>query len=215
MTTKGEIKSQARAILLGESDFARGELKAAAFLAEALFSGITAKTGKPYLEHLQRVSAAAPDYLKPAGLLHDLPEDIPDWDCRDLKDIGVSDFTAYAVDTMTRRKGEPRLDRVVLIGIEDAVIPLKRIDMRDNSNYLYYPHLPDQKRLERLNEYFMADRYLDCIQSRLIAPGTDFVEWAVTQPPEAIDWNVIGKQSSTPLPQPQFRVQRQRTLVVG
>lgn len=185
----------------------KGELAASVYLAETLFEGITDKTGRPYFDHLQRVSAGIADYhTKPIGFLHDILEDIDGWSGMDLLEIGFSNHTVLGVVAMTN-DGEPYFDFIVRCGMFPQSIIGKKSDLQDNSDTLRLRRLPNEKDIERLKKYHLAYHYLDDIEKGAIPKRTPFGTWLAAQPVDMQDWHLFAKHSSegkpssrTPMP---------------
>lgn len=195
MQTKEDIKARAREILLGTGK--KNELGAAIYLAETLFESRVDKAGKPYVGHLQRVASGVPDPLKPAAYLHDTVEDIAGWNFQDLKDIGFGDFTVSAIRAVTKQsEEEPYFDAMVRVGLTPHAIPLKRSDLRDNSNLLRLDRKPLAKDFERVTKYFLADKYLEDIQEGRALSGTPFAQWMSEKPENLRDDALVKKETA-------------------
>ena len=109
----------------------REQMNAHDFAAKA-HSGQVDKIGKPYIEHLTRVSARLPEELKDAGFLHDILEDT-DVTEEDLVSEGFDSRTVSAVVAVTRVPGETYFEfiqRVCESGID--AIEVKIADVEDH-----------------------------------------------------------------------------------
>jgi len=102
----------------------------------AKHAGQVDKAGRPYIEHVMAV-AAMNDNLGPdavmAGLLHDIVEDT-DVTLDDLREMGYSDRIVSAVDSVTRREGEPYFDMVRRAAADPLGCLVKLADNAHNSD---------------------------------------------------------------------------------
>lgn len=191
MNVKNELKDQA-AYTISRG----GEIAAARFLGVWLFLGVKDKGGDHYFNHLDRVAGGVAEEFKAIAYLHDVLEDIPEWTIQDLKDIGFSARTIEGVLALTKNAGHPYFDEMVRIGMVPQAIPVKRSDLRDNSNLLRLSHLPQLDDIKRVRKYFMADRYLRDIEEKKFQPGTLFAAWMAAQPENRQDWDLFREYSS-------------------
>lgn len=204
---KNDIKSFAQTLLNSAAPalpVQARELPAAIYLAETLFADKTDKAGKPYIGHLQRVAGGVRDDLKPAAFMHDLIEDIEGWTFDDLKEIGFSDYTLDAIRAVTKIDGghEPYFDAMQRVGLTPQAIPLKRSDLKDNSNIFRFENKPLMRDFERVTKYFFADKYLADIESGKTAPGTPVRDWMAQKPETLQDFALVEKESSPKLKTP-------------
>ena len=183
---KETLKNNARRILNDKGgSLAEREELAATYLVEVLFADIRDKAGAPYLGHLYRVAGGVGPALKAAALMHDLLEDIPGWTAEDLAEIGFSARTIKAVQAVTKKPGgEKYFDAMMRLSHNSDGIEIKRSDLRDNSNLLRLTRLPNIKDFNRVAKYFLADKYLQDVQEKNCAPGTNVLEWMQTKPNE-------------------------------
>ena len=89
------------------------------------------KNGSPYIVHLIRVACEVPtERLKVIALLHDVVEDT---DCT-YKEISkhFGDEVMYAVECLTRRKGEAYAEYIDRLKINPNAVPVKIADIADN-----------------------------------------------------------------------------------
>jgi hypothetical protein len=193
---KDQVKAEAKTLFE-----TKGALAAAAYLADTLFADVTDKAGAAYTGHLYRVAADIADYhIKPIGYLHDVIEDVAGWDADDLYDIGFDEYTVDGVIGVTRNWGEPYFDFIVRCGQTPQSIPVKRSDLKDNSNILRMPKLPDAEDIARLKKYLLSEYYLKDVQTGVIKAGTEFGVWMKSQPKEMHDWHIFAENSSEPNP---------------
>ncbi len=112
-----------------------------------LFKDKTDKEGRPYIEHLVRVSSnMSTPSGKCLGLLHDVVEDIPRITFEDLQEFGIPDDVisalrlvthTYSTKDMTRKEKisiyDAEIDKIINSG-NSLAIELKYWDMSDNYN---------------------------------------------------------------------------------
>lgn len=118
-----------------------------AILVRILFKNKKDKAGKPYIDHLFRVSNKMTTVEgMVAGLLHDVVEDILDIDFDDLLDIGIPLNIIEVLKLITNEKSTRKLtkeekllrynkkiDSIVASG-NDLALELKLADISDNFN---------------------------------------------------------------------------------
>jgi (p)ppGpp synthase/HD superfamily hydrolase len=119
------------------------------------------KGGKPYIQHLQRVSEAVPDYgpnheLKVIALLHDILEDCKEWNRESLSQI-FNDRIAYCVQILTRNKDEDYFSYIRRIrdSKDGYCVTVKVQDLKDNMDITRLKSLC-QTDLERIHKYHKA-----------------------------------------------------------
>lgn len=102
------------------------------------------KAGRPAIEHVRAVAAALRqqgEHAEMAGLLHDAVEDTP-ITAEELRRRQCPEPVVRAVESVTRRPGEPYLDMVT----RAAADPLGRlVKLADNA------HNSDETRLQQLD----------------------------------------------------------------
>lgn len=198
---KIDVKTEANLILLTQ-----GQLGAAQYLAQTLFSGKPDKGGQPYFGHLERVANGIHSGNNPCrnaiqaiAYMHDLIEDIDGWTCEDLADIGFDAFIIEGVRAVTKSgEGAPYFDEMVRLGRTPQAIPVKKSDLRDNSNLLRLPHLPTDEDIARVRKYYLSHCYLSDVESGHTAPGTPFASWMKFQPAARQDWGLLRQHSAHP-----------------
>jgi (p)ppGpp synthase/HD superfamily hydrolase len=120
-----------------------------AFVAE-LFSGITDKGGKPYVDHCRRVMTGLPEWCsddaRHAALLHDVVEDIPSakWEA------GLQAYNLRVVELVIQLTRPETLTYMEWIQrIADSgdreLIAIKLSDNRDNSDPARIAQLPPDR----------------------------------------------------------------------
>lgn len=117
-------------------------------LAESAHAEQVDKAGNPYVEHLARVAAAVADQPVHSGLLqavawlHDVVEDT-DVDELGLIAAGMPREVIEAVEAITHRPHEPRVDYYARVRANPFALTVKLADVADNA---------DPDRLAQLDE---------------------------------------------------------------
>ena len=127
-------------------------------LVRKLFEGKTDKEGKPYVNHLLRVSGKMTSIDgKVAGLLHDVVEDIEGVSFEDLSCLGIPDNIIEALKLVTKEETTKNLTKQQKLqkynGEIDKIIESKNLlalelkiaDMRDNYDLNRLKNLPEEK----------------------------------------------------------------------
>jgi (p)ppGpp synthase/HD superfamily hydrolase len=113
--------------------------------AERCHAGQVDKAGRPYIQHPRTVAALLADHgdeAVMAGLLHDVVEDCG-VTLDQLGEMGFSETVVSAVDSVSRRPGEPYMDMIQRAGAH----PLGRlVKLADNATN------PDEQRLALLDD---------------------------------------------------------------
>lgn len=163
-----------------------GPIEAAKFLVGKLFEGI--KYGnRPYYEHLEHVGEAQRKRPGPLGhrmaaaYMHDLLEDIKGWEAQDLLDIGFTRNVIDMIQAVTKKPGENYFNAMQRLSVtqengKDVIyadaIYIKLADLGMNSNAGGLPQAPNEKDLARMQKYWLAQRYLEAVLNKEIAPGS-------------------------------------------
>lgn len=117
-------------------------------LAERAHAAQVDKVGRPYVEHLTRVAAAVAEHPVSPGLaqavawLHDVIEDTELGEV-DLMAAGMPRVVVEAVEAITHRPHEPRVDYYLRVQANPLALAVKLADVIDNS---------DPERLAQLDE---------------------------------------------------------------
>lgn len=104
------------------------------------------KGGQPYCEHLyyvsnesinkyynhQSISSSDIRIIKTIGLLHDLVEDIPEWNIERLWDEGFSSDIVEAVDLLTKKDNQTYDEYIDGISKNQYAICVKLADLEHN-----------------------------------------------------------------------------------
>lgn len=101
-------------------------------IAESFHRGQTDKAGKPYIEHVTRVSSKC-DTLEEriAGLLHDIVEDT-ECTLEHLQKVGFNSNIIEAISLLTRVKGQRYTKYIANISRNSIAREVKLRDLEDN-----------------------------------------------------------------------------------
>lgn len=121
-------------------------------IATLAHAGQTDKAGMPYILHSLRVMLRleSQDEMV-AGVLHDVVEDTP-VTLDDLRRAGFSGKVLSAVEALTKRDGETRLEAARRAAADPVARNVKLADNMDNMDLSRLPS-PTEKDLMRLEEY--------------------------------------------------------------
>lgn len=130
-------------------------------LAEFAHAGQTNKAGMAYIGHVARVAGAVQHPVSPAlaeavAWLHDVVEDTA-YDLDDLRDHGMPAEVVAAVEAITHRPHEPRVDYYARVRANPLALAVKLADVADNSAPERLAVLDDATR-ERLTEKYRKAR---------------------------------------------------------
>jgi hypothetical protein len=90
------------------------------------------KQGEPYIFHVMRVALACEGEARIVALLHDVVEDCEDWSVERLREKGVPDHIAFAVDVLTRRPPWDYAPYILAVAKNDLARLVKLADIRDH-----------------------------------------------------------------------------------
>ena len=115
--------------------------------------------GAPYICHPMRVALAQTDErARIVAILHDVVEDTPiTYD--DLAQAGFNADIIAAVEALTKRPGEKRIDAAVRAKANPLALQVKLADVADNMNLARIGH-PTVEDYARLREYEGVLAYL-------------------------------------------------------
>lgn len=129
-------------------------------IAARAHAGVRDKGGEPYLLHplrvVLRVSSAEE---RMAAALHDVVEDSA-WTIEDLRAEEFPSSVIAAVDALTKRPGESRMDAARRAGVDPIARRVKLADLADNMD-LGRIAQPTRQDLERIEEYRAVKAYLE------------------------------------------------------
>ncbi len=122
-------------------------------------AGDVDKAGNPYLFHpLRLMFAVNTPFEKMAAVLHDVVEDTP-VTLDDLKREGFHQDVLAAVEALTKRPGEGRLDGAARAAANPIARVVKLADVTDNMDLGRIAN-PTDKDFERLKEYVLVKKLL-------------------------------------------------------
>ena len=136
-----------------------GTLAKAIEISAHFHAGQTDKAGQPYVLHplrlmLKMVSTPA----RIAAVLHDVVEDTV-VTLEHLRWEGFTDDVLLAIDALTKRGGETRMDAAKRAAANPIARLVKLADVEDNMDLGRIP-LPEAKDYERIKEYQQVLAYL-------------------------------------------------------
>ena len=124
-------------------------------IIEHEFKYKTDKGGKPYIEHLHRVSSRFRNRKhRIVGLLHDLVEDCENWNEDKLR-AEFSDYICDAVICLTKKKHETYLDYLERVKSNNIAVEVKIADLEDNMDIKRLKEITD-KDIVRIRKYHKA-----------------------------------------------------------
>lgn len=122
-------------------------------------AGDVDKAGNPYLFHpLRLVFAVNTPFEKMAAALHDVVEDTP-VTLEELQSEGFHPDVLAAVEALTKRAGESRLDGAARAAANPIARVVKLADVTDNMDLGRIAD-PTDKDFERLREYVLVKKLL-------------------------------------------------------
>ncbi|MDR2209539.1 MAG: hypothetical protein LBE22_11275 [Azoarcus sp.] len=127
-------------------------LERAIGIAAEAHAGQLDKAGQPYILHPLRVMlrVSTPDE-RIVAVLHDVVEDSP-VTLDQLTEWGFSEVIIAAVEALTKRQGELRIEAATRAAANPVARAVKLADNADNMDLSRIPH-PTRKDYERLEEY--------------------------------------------------------------
>ena len=140
-------------------------LSAAIRIAATAHYGQFDKAGAAYILHPLRVMAQmkTTDEMI-AAVLHDVPEDCPGWSLDILAAHGLAPHIIAALDALTKRKGETRMDAARRAALNPIALRVKLADNWDNSN-MSRINSPGEKDFARMREYAEVRSFLlSCVK---------------------------------------------------
>jgi (p)ppGpp synthase/HD superfamily hydrolase len=125
--------------------------RAIAIAAEA-HAGQTDKAGAPYILHpLRMMMGLTSDEERIVAVLHDVCEDCPGWPFERLRGEGFSEEILAALDSVTKRDGEPYEEFALRAAANSIGRRVKLADLRDNSDLsrIANPSVEDHERIAK------------------------------------------------------------------
>jgi (p)ppGpp synthase/HD superfamily hydrolase len=128
-------------------------------LAAREHAGETDKGGSPYIFHpLRLMFAVKTPFEKMAAVLHDVVEDTS-VTLDDLRDEGFHPDVISAIEALTKRTGESRMEAAARAAANPIAIVVKLADVTDNMDLSRISE-PTDRDFARLKEYFAVKKYL-------------------------------------------------------
>lgn len=127
-------------------------LERAIEISAAAHAGQVDKAGQPYILHPLRVMLrVSTEHERMAAVLHDVVEDTA-VTIEQLREEGFPEPVVRAVDALTKRPGESRLEAAARAAADPVARPVKLADNAENMDMSRIPN-PTDKDLARLREY--------------------------------------------------------------
>lgn len=134
-------------------------LERAIAIASQAHAGQVDKGGQPYILHPLRVMLrVSTPYERMAAVLHDVVEDTPAT-LKSLSDEGFACEVVEAVDALTKRTGETRMQAAARAKANPIARAVKLADNAENMDISRLPN-PTAKDYERLREYESVRQFL-------------------------------------------------------
>ena len=137
-----------------------GTIEKAIELAAREHAGDTDKAGEPYVFHpLRLMFSVSKPFEKMAAVLHDVVEDTQ-ISLVDLNSMGFPQEVIDAVEALTKRDGEGRMEAAKRAAENKIALVVKLADVTDNMD-LNRIDDPTEKDFDRLKEYVQVKRFLE------------------------------------------------------
>lgn len=151
----------------------------ALWIADKAHKGQKDKAGQDYIFHPMRVAdslANSKAHFTPServehcivGMLHDVVEDT-DITIDYLREQGFPENILFAIDCLTRRKGENYQDFILRCCKSELAMRVKIADLDDNLDIKRLKHITERD-IERINRYLEARRYLSNMLAYRVNP---------------------------------------------
>lgn len=130
-------------------------LEHAIAIAAIAHTGQVDKAGAPYILHpLRMMLALSSNEERITAVLHDVVEDCAGWTFDRLRTEGFSDKIISALDSVTKRDGEPYEAFVLRAASNPIGIRVKLADLEDNCNLarITSPTAKDHARIEKYKQ---------------------------------------------------------------
>ena len=116
-------------------------LERAIVIAAEAHAGVPDKAGAPYILHpLRMMMTMTSTEERIVAVLHDVCEDCPGWTLEILRGEGFSEEILAALDSVTKRKGEPYEEFVMRAVANPIGRRVKLADLVDNSDLSRISH---------------------------------------------------------------------------
>jgi (p)ppGpp synthase/HD superfamily hydrolase len=150
--------------------FTMSTLERAIVIAAEGHAGQVDKAGAPYVLHPLRLMLRMPTPdARIVAVLHDVCEDCAGWDFERLRREGFSETVITALDSVTKREGEPYEDFVRRAAADPIGRAVKLADMEDNSD-LSRIAAPTQRDFDRIQRYRQAVALIGRLPAPLPGP---------------------------------------------
>ena len=134
-------------------------LERAIAIAAQAHAGQFDKAGEPYILHpIQVMLRVSSEQERIAAILHDVVED-SDVTLQQLREEGFAETVLEAIDALTKRRGENRMDAAHRAAANEIARRVKLADNAENSNIERIPQ-PTEKDYARLREYEQVRKIL-------------------------------------------------------
>ena len=139
-------------------------------IAARAHAGQVDKAGAPYIFHpLRLMFAVETPEEKMAAVLHDTVEDTA-ITFEDLREAGFPTEVLEAVQALTKKKGENRLEAAHRAAANPIALMVKLADVSDNMDLGRLPN-PTKKDYARLEEYKKVRSLLEAAVQQRASPG--------------------------------------------
>lgn len=118
------------------------------------------KAGQPYFNHLCRVAEQfkEDDLLYVVAILHDLLEDIPEWNIHSLRHV-FTENVCSTIEVLTKNPKEDYFEYINRIKQSSWATKVKLSDLKDNMDITRLEKITDVD-YQRLNKYLKAYQIL-------------------------------------------------------
>jgi len=129
-------------------------------IAASAHFGQVDKAGTAYILHPLRVmhNMATVDEMIVA-VLHDVPEDCPEWPLERLRSVGFGEHIIEALEALTKRKGESKMSAAQRAAQNPIALRVKLADNLDNSSPLRIKNMTPRD-VKRMQEYAKIREFL-------------------------------------------------------
>lgn len=138
------------------------QLAIAIALASEVFKDKLDKGGRPYILHCIHVmNGADPEDEEEmiASILHDVPEDIPEYDIKKLRSLGFSENVLTIIDLLTHKPKDTYEDYIKKISTHKKATKIKKRDLEHNCLLTRIKGIR-KKDFERTEKYIKSYLYL-------------------------------------------------------
>jgi (p)ppGpp synthase/HD superfamily hydrolase len=138
-------------------------LEKAIQIAAIAHSGQKDKAGEPYILHpLKVMMHVKTEEERIVAVLHDVVED-SEFTIQDLENEGFDQNILFAVDALTKRKGETKIDAAKRAAENKIARMVKLADNKENSDLTRIKN-PNERDFARLEEYKIVREILESFE---------------------------------------------------